>query len=266
MGVKKPYLYEVGEVVNETLKIVEQIRVKKTEKYTQKGYIVKSLIYADAPEYTISEGSLRKGQGCAYKRGLRVFDGNSLWSKVEYRKHIIDVEQAKNIAPNHSKPILFKCGSDICDTTKLMKPNTLIRNGFACPNCSKNISYPELFFLAVNQHFNLGFEYQETYEHGRFDFINYDTKTIVEMNGLAHYEEVTGNWGDAHLRTVESDNKKREWAKENGYNLIFIDARKSEFEFIKDNINACEYLPSIRVKEVKTIMEIIEVNEYYNIK
>ena len=52
LGVKshtpyKPYLYRVGEVVNDTLKIVELTRMKNGNA-TQKGYIVQSLIYSTA--------------------------------------------------------------------------------------------------------------------------------------------------------------------------------------------------------------------------
>lgn len=264
MGKQTPHLYGVGQVVNETLRIVEKIRIKKRKK-VHKGYIVQSIVYPNAPAYTVTEDNLKKGQGCGYTRGLRIYEGNSLWSKVEIRKHIIDIEQSKTIAPNYRKKILFKCGS--CDTTKEMTPSNIIRRGFSCPNCSRGTPYPELFFLAVNQHFNLEFEYQVTYENGRFDFINHDTKTIVEMNGLAHYEEIENSkaWEKAHRNTVESDNKKREWAKENGYTLIFIDARKSEFEFIKDNINACEYLPTIEVKDIKPIIETMKANKRHNV-
>lgn len=81
MGAKKPYLHEVGEVVNETLRIVEQIRVPNGKKYTQKGYVVQSLVYLTTKPYKMTEYSLKNGQGCSYVSGQKICPENSLWSK-----------------------------------------------------------------------------------------------------------------------------------------------------------------------------------------
>lgn len=184
-----------------------------------------------------------------------------LYDVLEYRKYIVDIEESKKTMISSHEKIKFKCPN--CDNIKEMMVTSFVNRGLSCDICSRGTSYPELFFLAVNKHFNLGFKYQEDYEYGRFDFINYYTKTIVEMNGLAHYEEVRLM---NHKATVNSDNKKRKWAKENGYNLIFIDARKSEFEFIKNNINKEELLPNIEDKDIDEILNIISNNKRYDVK
>lgn len=263
MGKQMPYIYNVGQYVNVTLKIVKQTRVK-CGKYTRKGYVVQSVVYPNAPTYEISETNLKNGQGCAYKAGKRVCEENNLYSIVYIRPYLVNVEESKNITFKSNKPVLFKCSTVNCDNTKKMAPNTLVRQGYSCPNCSTGISYPERFMMAVNQYFNLSYDYQVTYEHGRFDFINHETKVVIEMNGIAHYEERDGYM--SHETTKLSDNKKRKWCKENGYTLIFIDARKSDFNFIKDNINACEYLPNILLKDEKAIMELIEISSKYDIQ
>lgn len=187
----------------------------------------------------------------------------SLWDVKHLRKYIIDVNEAKTVASQSGKRLKFKCP---CGLEKEMRIQDLTRYGFYCPICSTNTSYPELFMIAVNQHFNLGYKYQVAYEHGRFDFINHKTKTIIEMNGMAHYKEITGTWENAHNRTKESDDKKRQWAKKNNYTLIFIDARKSKFEFIKDNINKCKLLPNIEDEDIPELLEIMEQNSKYPIK
>lgn len=267
LGVKshtpyKPYLYRVGEVVNDTLKIVELTRMKNG-KATQKGYIVQSLIYSTAETYEITEGSLKKGQGCAYVAGRRVCEENSLWSIKNLRSNIINVKQAKNITKMNDKKIRFKCSSKSCNVTKIMTVSALAQHGFSCPQCSTGISYPERFMLAINEYFSLNFEYQQTYENGRFDFINHTTKIVVEMNGRTHYEDTS--WDGSHEATKLSDNKKRKWCKENGYTLIFIDARKSEFEFIRNNINKEPLLSNIKKEDEKVIMELIEMSSKYDI-
>lgn len=257
----REYLYSVDEIVNKTLRVVECIRMKNG-KSTQKGYLVQSLIYPTAPTYSITEKGLKDGNGCSYSSGRRVCEESSLWGVEQIRNNIIDIEQAKNITPKTNKKITFKCSTVGCDSRKTMSVSTLVNNGFSCPRCSKGTSYPELFFLAVNQHFDLGFEYQVTYEHGRFDFINHDTKTIVEMNGKQHYKDCS--WKNAHNTTKLSDEKKVLWSKNNNYTLIFIDCYKSEFNYIKNNINSCQLLPNIEEKDESAILKTIEKHSKYD--
>lgn len=191
-----------------------------------------------------------------------------LWNVLEVRGHIINIDEAKETTHKSHKKLLFKCSTDGCNTTKNMRVQDLVNHGFSCQNCSTGTSYPELFFLSVNQHFKLDYEYQQAYEHGRFDFINHDTKTVVEMNGMAHYQEVgdSNSWTNAHKKTRLSDNKKRKWCEENGYTLIFIDARKSDFKFIQDNINKCKLLPTITDEDIEPMLEIMEQNKRYPVK
>lgn len=259
----KPHLYEVGEVVNGNLKIVDKIWIAGTKREL-KAYIVQSLVYPNAPTYETREQNITRGVGCAYLAGRKVCEENSLWNIDSIRGNIIDVEEAKKVTPYSHKKITFKCSYKDCSNTKTMKVQTLSTQGYTCPHCSTGISYAERFGLAINQYFNLGFEYQQQYKDGRFDFINYKTKVIIEMNGRQHYEDTS--WEGSHETTVESDNKKRKWAKENGYTIIFIDARKSEFEFIKDNINNCKLLPNIKDEDIKPILEIIKKHSAYDIE
>lgn len=187
----------------------------------------------------------------------------SLWDVEYMRPYIVNEAEAKELTIGSSKKIAVRCG---CGTEKEMIVKNLIEQGVTCPKCKKGTSYPELFFLAINEHFELGYEYQVSYEHGRFDFVNHNTKVAVEMNGLAHYQKPRGIWEDSYENTVKSDNKKRDWCKENGYTLIFIDSRKSEFEFIKDSINKESLLPTIKKSDVSILIEMIQQNKRYDTK
>lgn len=256
------HCYKIGEEIN-GLRIIEHTRKGKRN---LKAYVVQSTTYKTAEPYIISEWELKKGTGDAYtcRSPKRICEENSLYSFKHLRPYIIDIEQAKIIAPNHMKAITFKC---TCGKEKKMRPNTLVRNGLSCSNCSSNISYPERFFLAVNQYFSLNFEYQVIYEKGRFDFVNHDEKIIVEMNGEQHYvEREDSAWKDSYKNTIDSDNRKRQWCRDNGYTLIFIDASHSEFEFIRDNINKEELLPNIKDMDVEKILCLIEKYSKYDVK
>ena len=83
------YRYQVGEVVNDTLKIMRQTGKGKNN---AKAYEVQSLFYLDAPRIIISEYDLNRGYKDPYKTNRRIFEGNSLWSVAELRKYIIDEE------------------------------------------------------------------------------------------------------------------------------------------------------------------------------
>ena len=263
----KEYIYKVGEIVNETLKIVEYTRVKDG-KSTCKGYVVKSLVYPDDKNaYEISEGNLKKGTGCGYVRGLRIIEENSLYSHIEIRDNLIDVEQSKEIAPKSNKPVLFKCENKDCSHTKKITPNNLLKQGFACPICSTGVSYPELFFMSYNTIKNLNFIPEQRFNDFKgyiFDFVNYETRTIVETHGLAHYQEVSGHMN--HKRTVKSDIAKREYCKENNWTLIELDCRYSNFDYIRNSILNNSLMENILDDEIEEIIILIEKNKRYPTK
>ncbi|UXU70213.1 DUF559 domain-containing protein [Mammaliicoccus sciuri] len=261
------YRYQVGEVVNDTLRIVSQTRIKTNSKnrngknYTIKGYIVESIVYPDAPKYEVKESSLKLGSGCIYLRGLRVYEGNSLWSKLELRKYIVDVEKAKNTTPFSRKKIKLAC--PICWEEKMMHIVNLVRRGFSCSTCSSHTSYPELFFSAYNKVMGLNFQPQQRFNDFKgyiFDFVNYETRTIVETHGKQHYDEKC-SW---YERTQKSDIAKRDYCINNNWLLIELDCSKSEFKFIKESINNTSVLPN--VTNETEILEIIESHKHYDTK
>lgn len=268
-----PYIYNVGQVVNDTLKIAKQTRVKRGNK-TEKGYIVKSLAYPDDKnDYEIPETYLKRGVGCAYVAGRRVCNENSLWSIKSIRPHIIDVGESKTVTPSSHKKLKFKCSTDGCNTTKMMAPNTLIRQSFSCPNCSTGIKYPERFTSAYLTVKNISHETQVRYDDlkdRRYDFrIKLNGVTFLcETHGEQHFSKESNSsaWKNAHKKTIESDGIKRQYAKDNNINLIELDCRESSFEWIRKQIERNEHLPNINDDEVDAMLEIMELNSKYPVK
>ena len=259
------HLYEVGEKVN-GMKIIKQIRDNDTRS-SIKSYIVESLSFPNAPHYKISESNLNQSKSCAYSRGIRIFEGNSLWSHTGIRANVINVEEAKMIAPNHNKPILFKCSNKECNHTKEMKPSVLVKNGFACTICSKGTSYPELFFMSYVEAKKIPFEYQVKFEDSlrRIDFkvVIDGVSYFFECNGLQHYKNI--GWKDAHKKTKISDEIKRQYSKSVDIELIELDCRESTFEFIKQSINNNVILPNITEEDESLVLKIMSNNERYPI-
>lgn len=273
----KKHLFSVGQTINGNLLIIKQIRMKLNIKYkngqqkTTKGYVVQSLIYPDAPTYELTEYDLKRGSSCGYASFQRLFEGNSLWSKVELRKYIVDIEEAKNSFPNQRKPVLFKCPN--CDREKHMIPNNLMKRGFFCEVCDKGTSYPELFFMAYLETKKIDYETQVRFlpsSQARFDFKIKLNNNIyyVETHGRQHYEK--GNcgyiWKDAYTKTQISDGIKRKYCKDNNCNLIEIDCRESTFEFIQQQVNNNIILPNIDKCDVLEMLRFIEYNKSYDVK
>lgn len=132
----RDFLYNVGDIVNENLLIVNQTRENKRK---EKSYVVQSAVYPDAPTYIVTEGNLKMGRGDAYASNRKIYEGNSLWSKTEYRKYIVDIEEAKKIAPSANKKIKVICPN--CKIEKTIAPSNMInREGIGCKNCKGIVS------------------------------------------------------------------------------------------------------------------------------
>lgn len=258
----KEYVYEVGQIVNETLKIIKQT---KNDVDNMKSYVVQSLTYPEAPLYTLKERSLMNGVRDSYlPSGGRVFEGNSLYSNIEARDYIVDVEYSKTVSAHSNVKMLFKC--PYCKTSKKMTPNKFMMGGIRCQRCSSNSYYPELLFSSINDVKQLGFSTQQTFSdlpHRRFDFVNYNTRTIVETHGIQHYKD---NGFMDFDRIRQSDEEKRNYCKDKGWLLIELDCRKSDLDYIINNINDCLYLPAINDDEKENIIKYLEYNKRYDIE
>lgn len=258
----KKYKYEIGYIFGKgTLEIVGKIRMGKANR---KGYVVQSVKYPCAPTYEIFEYNVDKNVKCGYTESRRIFEGNSLWSIEEIRKYIVDTEQAKTIPPHHRTKIKVKCNE--CQTVKMLQPATLVDRGIMCPVCNTNTSYGQLAFGQYNEYFNLGFESEKilpNLPNRRVDFINWDNGMWVEIQGEQHTNPSSTWYESAH----EQDLEKREFAKNNSkYNLIEIDMRISSWEYFKEQINNCEYLPNITDEDEKAIIELMKKNKKYPTK
>lgn len=260
---KHKYKYKVNEVVNETLKIVDQIRVKNGSG-SHRGYVVQSIIYPNTEAYEVSEYNLDKGVGCAYVAGRKVCDENSLWSVESLRDNIIDVEEAKNIVAHSNKKVRFKCSTIGCNNTKIMDTFNLVRRGYSCALCDSNISYPERMMASYFKVKNIKYETQVMFDDSqrKIDFYVPSLDIYIETHGEQHYNE-NSSWYEPSLI---SDKIKRKWAKDNNKTLIELDCRKSEFEFIEKSISENKYLPNISEFEKKEVIDEIKLSSKYDVQ
>ena len=255
----KDYLYSIGDIVNDSLRIIEKSRNSKNGK---KSYIVSSVKYPKAPHYSILEESIAKGQKDAYLSGRRIFEGNSLYSVEWIRPYLVDIDEAKHIAPNSTRKIEFKCPN--CNRVKEAKPNNIINQGFSCNFCSSNISYPELFMMAYLEVKGIEYEYQKVFTdlpNRRFDFYLPESNTVIETHGLQHYDKKSV-WFN---KTKVQDEEKKLWCEKNNILLIEINCSKSNYLYIKKSINNSS-LPEVSYNEDENIQRYIEYLSYYNLE
>lgn len=155
---------------------------------------------------------------------------------------------------NTEDTYIYSFGSDKFITTKCLdcgferqtKISELSKYNFSCKKCGDGVSYPEKIFFNVLEQLNIEFTTQlnkttfEWCKNYKYDFYIKQLNIIFEINGRHHYEKSFSTCGGRTLKEeFENDRLKKELALSNGINeenYIVIDCRKSELEFIKDNI------------------------------
>lgn len=197
----------------------------------------------------------------------------------QFIKFFVHTEDSLKYSVSSDKKVLMKCPD--CGFEKNMMIHTLSSQGFSCPKCGDGVSYPEKFMFSLLEQLKLDFKPQlnkanfDWCDKYKYDFYIPSLNIIIETHGLQHYEQTRRKGARTLKEEIENDRTKQELALTNGIkkeNYIVIDCRKSELEFIKDNIitsrlsnifdlskidwlKCHEYACSSRVKEVCDLWE-----------
>jgi len=242
------YKYNNGDTIktkNGEIEILEQITIIDTRKSNIKAYKYKCLI--DGNIDNISESSLKRGVGCNVCSNNKVLKGcNDLWTThPEIAQLLKYPEIGHGISYGKTEPEIFICPD--CGYKKSININSLIRQEkFPCPNCGDSISYPEKFGIFLfNQLEEIyivnNFEYQYNpnwIKPKRYDFyFELDDKGyILEIDGGLGHGNYNPFIGQSAEETQAIDDYKDKLAREHGIEVIRIDCRKSNLEYIKINI------------------------------
>ena len=254
-------------------------KYKKDYKGQNKKYYKYKCNNCGWDEGWIEEFNLLHGKGCSCCRGYVVVEGiNDIPSTdpwmVKYFQGGYD--EAKKYTKGSDKEIYPVCPDCGRVKDKPMKIDTLRKSKSIACVCGDKISYPEKVMSHVlniiepnyiSQLSSKNFEWCNKY---RYDFYLPTYNSIIEVHGEQHYRH-TG-----FKRTVEeeqeNDRLKKELALNNGIdNYIIIDCRKSEINYIKNNILNSKLselydLNNIdwnKVNKLSTNNLIKEVCEYY---
>ncbi|NFH00786.1 hypothetical protein FC831_10750 [Clostridium botulinum] len=241
----KKFKYNINDVVTTKtgkIKIKELLRLTDRK---NKWYKYKCL---DCEyEGNISEDNLLKHKGCTCCNGKTVVKGiNDIATTHPYLvEYFVNIEDAYKYSFGSNKKVFCKCS--YCGFTKEMKISDLYKQGLGCSKCGVGISYPEKLMFNILEQLYVDFVTQlskknfQWCNNHRYDFyFKFNNEEyILETHGLQHYENCKGMYKDKLQEQQENDKLKKELALINGIkekNYIVIDCRKSELEWIKQNV------------------------------
>lgn len=232
------FKYEIGDVINSKLTIIDkEYRIdKRGRKWKQYKYKCNEC----GNEDWMLENNLKKGRGCnacgLYSRKT-VLGINTIWDKARWMVDLgVSEEDSKTNTPCSNKEVEVKCPD--CGKIKKKRINRIYNERSISCSCGDGVSYPEKLMESLL--IQLGVKYKRQYKadwskNKRYDFYLPNYNIIIETHGIQHYEE--SNRGRSLKEEQDNDKSKKDSALKNGIkNYIIIDCRKSELEYIKNNI------------------------------
>lgn len=197
-------------------------------------------------KWNIEVFNRHNGSGCPYCSGRCVWVGfNDLWTThPEVASMLFNNDDGYKYSFGSDQKVDWKC--PYCsEVIKNKQINMIVNYNFLCPNCSDGISLPEKVMYHLLKQLSIDFVYDTTFKwsgYKRYDFYLPKNKMIIEVHGSQHYARGFTNIGGRTLEEEqENDLYKKELALKNEIDkYITIDCRRSDFEFIKNNIISSE--------------------------
>lgn len=153
------------------------------------------------------------------------------------------IEEAKLYTKGSGKyiyPICPDCGK--VKNKPMNIYNIYTRHSIAC-SCKDNKSYNEKLMISILEQLKINYELEHSPKWSckrRYDFYISNLNIIIETHGLQHYKGGFERKNGRNLKEEQDNDRiKKELAIENRIkeeNYIVIDCRKSELEYIKQNI------------------------------
>lgn len=179
--------------------------------------------------------NIKNGQNCGVcSISYQIVQGfNDLYSTHNHLvKYIVDIEYSKTISAYSHKKIQCVCPD--CGYEKNIKCSKLVISGFSC-SCNDKISIPTKFMHAILRQLNIKFEKEYKFKDAKYvyDFFIKDMNMTIEVHGGQHYEE--SSRGRTLEYEINNDINKRLFSESKGLIHIEIDARHSNFNFLKNS-------------------------------
>lgn len=175
--------------------------------------------------------------GCPYCSNIKVWIGfNDMWTtNPSLASKLLNPDDGYKYTQNSNNKTHWKCNS--CQEIVYDKLiSNINRQGLRCPKCSDGISYPEKIVRSLLSHLSIDYEKEKIFDwkkDSRYDFYLPSMNVIIEVHGLQHFQNTTFV---NSREQKKKDRQKRVVAEQNDKIYIEIDARKSNFVFIKNSL------------------------------
>ncbi|WP_144509862.1 zinc-ribbon domain-containing protein [Bacillus sp. FJAT-22090] len=196
------------------------------------------------------------GSGCAICNGSEVLAGfNDMWTtNPEKAKLLLFKVDGYKYTQWSTKKADWKCSC--CGGHIKNKAIYTIKNNFLyCKGCADGVSYPEKIIYHLLKQLKIDFNHDKPLkwsQNKRYDFYLPKYKLIIEAHGLQHYQRGFKDLGGRTLEEeIENDLFKYELAISNGvYHYLRLDARVSDFEYIKNSVEESDLFSILEIKSV----------------
>lgn len=253
------FRYKVGDIVKDDKRdftILDRFyKLEKNEKYPRPYY--KCKCNKDNHEFSLMEkfifGNHHSGCPLCSNRTV-VKELNSLhitdpWM-IPYFKNVDDTYKYTRSSNQKTKMICPNCGKE-----RIYAINDLCNKGYLPCSCGDGWSYPNKFMYKLFSNLNINFTSEKHFKWAgkkAYDtYIELDNgkKVIVEAHGIQHYKDVEGLF-ESYEYQVENDKSKKDLALKHGIDYYFeIDCRKSNINWIKENVVSSGLLKLLNVEE-----------------
>ena len=198
-----------------------------------------------------SWGTIHNNHNCPYCTGNKTGLSNCLATKnPELAKEWHPTKNGDltpyDITSGSGKQVWWQCKN--CKNSWQTSVSTRAYYNTQCPECRDGLSYPEKF--AINMFFQLKEQLKNKYIYqyspnwlkpmrADFYFEKNNNKYVLEMDGgLGHgnTNSLNGKTEEERIKTKENDIQKDHIIKKKNITVIRIDCKKSDMDFIKNNI------------------------------
>lgn len=196
----------------------------------------------DGYEWNVLPYNLLSGCGCPLCSGKVTVVGinDFATSYPHFVKYFDDPIDATKITAHSNKRVALRCPD--CGTKKMITANMLCKRGFHCEVCGDNISFPNKFGRSLLRQLPLDY-YECEWSPDWLKPCLYDNYFVY--NGSEYVLEMDGDVGhgnrqfNSKAKDIDGflrDQLKDSLAKERQIEVIRIDCRKSEKDYIVNNI------------------------------
>lgn len=259
------FYYNIGDILHckTDIQIIDREYIKKNNR-NRKLYTYKCL--SCGQQNQTFEASLKDLKGCPYCAGRIVKKGiNDITTTAPWMIGFFSSsEEASKYTRNSMTKIFPYCPVCRRKQTKEKTISELYNYHRSGCSCDTYMSFPEqVIFNLLNQN-NIYFIHRATKKelpwakNYEYDFYIPNKNTIIEVHGAQHYEEhgFSSLKGKTLKEEQINDQNKQTLAENNAINYFIIDCRKSNLNFILNNIKESNLLEFLSIN-------IIDKNKLY---